>query len=81
MNRMTHALASSVALMLAAGVEHAQQGQPSPTPYVAPHVPPAAAAIEQTSNGNQPGVVLVESFDGIGLGFTGPQGVARVGNP
>ena len=81
MNRMTHALASSVALMLAAGVEHAQQGQPPPTPYVAPHVPPAAAAIEQTSNGNQPGVVLVESFDGIGLGFTGPQGVARVGNP
>src|SRR5882672_4123144 len=81
MNRMTHALASSVALMLAAGVEHAQQGQPPPTPYVAPHVPPAAAAVEQTSDGNQPGVVLVESFDGIGLGFTGPQGVARVGNP
>jgi hypothetical protein len=79
---MAHVLAAaSAALTLAPGVEQAQPGQPPPTPYVAPRVPPAAAAVEQTSNGNGPGVVLAESFDGIGLGFSGPQGVARVGNP
>jgi hypothetical protein len=82
MNRMAFIVAASfVALIVAAGVEEAQQAQPPPTPYVAPPVPPAAAAIEQTVHGTEPGVVLVESFDGIGLGFTGPQGVARVGNP
>jgi hypothetical protein len=82
MNRMAHILvAASAALMLATGVEQAQPGPPPPTPYVVPRVPPAGAAIEQTTHGNEPGAVLAESFDGIGLGFSGPQGVARVGNP
>ena len=80
--RVTHVIGvSSAALILAAGVTRSQQGPPAPTPYVAPRVPPAAAAIEQTTPGNEAGVALVESFDGLGLGFTGPQGVARVGNP
>jgi hypothetical protein len=82
MNRIAHiAGASSVALMLAAGVERAQQGPPAPTPYVVPPVAPAAAAIEQRSHGKEAGVRLVESFDGLGLGFSGPQGIARVRNP
>jgi hypothetical protein len=44
-------------------------------------VPPAARAIEQTAPGALPGPELVESFDGLGLGFSGPQGVASVRNP
>ena len=73
--------AASAALMLAAGATSSQQGPPPPTPYVASRVPPTAAAIEQTEPGTAAGVTMVESFDGLGLGFNGPQGVARVGNP
>ena len=80
--RVTHVIGAALtALMLSAGVPQSQQGPPAPTPYIAPRVPPAAAAIEQTEPGTEPGVTLVESFDGLGLGFNGPQGVARVGNP
>src|SRR5262249_35848133 len=53
----------------------------APTPYAAPAVPPAAAAVEQTSHGKDAGVTLVESFDGLGAGFSGPQGTTRVNNP
>jgi hypothetical protein len=83
MNRVAHIVGASsaaVAIVVAAGVEQAPE-PPAPTPYVAPLVPPAAAAIEQTSPGKEPGVVLVDSFDGLGLGFSGPQGVANVRNP
>ena len=54
---------------------------PSPSPYAAPPVTPAGAAIEQTTPGASPGAELVLSFDGLGLGFSGPQGVAQVRNP
>jgi hypothetical protein len=40
-----------------------------------------AADIEQRSQGTKPGAVLVESFDGLGAGFEGPQGTARFNNP
>ena len=83
MNRIAHLVGASsvaVAIGVAGGVEQAPE-PPAPTPYVAPRVPPAAAAIEQTSPGKEPGVVLVDSFDGLGLGFSGPQGVANVRNP
>jgi hypothetical protein len=88
--------AASATLMVTAGITPSQQsrqspesqqsrqplqGPPAPTPYTAPRVPPAAAAIEQIEPGSEPGVTLVESFDGIGLGFKGPQGIARVNNP
>ena len=80
--RVSHVIGASLAaLILAAGAIRSQQGPPAPTPYVAPRVPPTAAAIEQTEPGRAPGVTLVESFDGLGLGFNGPQGAARVGNP
>ena len=34
-------------------------------------MPPTAAAIEQTEVGHEAGARLVESFDGLGLGFNG----------
>src|SRR5258708_33183815 len=80
--RVAHVIgASSAALILAAGVSRSQQGPDAPTPYVGPRVPPTSAAIEQTEPGSAPGVALVESFDGLGLGFNGPQGIARAGHP
>jgi hypothetical protein len=41
----------------------------------------AGAAIEQRSQGPRPSAQLVESFDGLGFGFEGPQGKANVRNP
>jgi hypothetical protein len=40
-----------------------------------------AAAIEQTYHGNKPPATLVASFDGLGVGFVGPQGAAATRNP
>ena len=68
---MTLGLASAIA---------GQRGAPPP-PYVAPPVPAAAAAIEQTSPGEGPAPEIVESFDGLGVGFSGPQGTSNVRNP
>ena len=38
-------------------------------------------SVEQTSHGTKAGATLVESFDGLGVGFSGPQGSGRGGNP
>jgi hypothetical protein len=43
--------------------------------------PRPAASVEQRFIGNGPAPQLVESFDGLGTGFTGPQGRAVVRNP
>ena len=37
--------------------------------------------IEQTEAGPRPPARVVESFDGLGVGFTGPQGAATLRNP
>lgn len=37
--------------------------------------------IEQSLFGTKPPPELVASFDGLGVGFTGPQGTKRLGNP
>ncbi|HVT40933.1 MAG TPA: hypothetical protein VHE78_17990 [Gemmatimonadaceae bacterium] len=37
--------------------------------------------MEQTSQGQRPAAVLVAYFDGLGVGFEGPQGAATVRNP
>src|SRR6185312_15650855 len=50
----------------------------APPPIV---IPVEAAAVEQTNQGNRRAVQLLESFDGLGASFTGPQGIARLGNP
>lgn len=43
--------------------------------------PAGAAAVEQQSQGSQPGAEMVASFDGLGVGFQGPQGTASLRNP
>jgi len=40
-----------------------------------------SANVEQTSPGTKPAAVLVESFDGLGIGFDGPQGKSEGRNP
>jgi hypothetical protein len=44
-------------------------------------VPTGARAVEQRTPGTRPGIVLAESFDGLGDGFVGPQGRAALRNP
>ena len=44
-------------------------------------VPDGAAAVEQTSQGTKPPATIVASFDGLGVGFVGPQGTATARNP
>ena len=44
-------------------------------------VPRAAAEIEQMSPGTKPAAKLMVSFDGLGVGFEGPNGTGRGGNP
>ena len=57
--------------------------QNPPPPIILPVItsPPGAAAVEQRAEGTRPGAVLVESFDGLGVGFEGPQGTANLRNP
>src|SRR5262245_20616557 len=43
--------------------------------------PPGAVAVQQQSQGALPGAALVASFDGLGVGFEGPQGAAALRNP
>ncbi len=44
-------------------------------------VPAGAASVEQTSVGTRDPADLIESFDGLGAGFDGPQGTATLRNP
>ena len=43
--------------------------------------PVSAASVEQRAIGSGPAPVMVASFDGLGSGFTGPQGRAVLRNP
>jgi hypothetical protein len=76
---------TSAALVDARGPDSpgfAQQAQPAPIPpYNPPPVPDAARAIEQTTMGTRTPAELVASFDGLGVGFDGPQGTATTRNP
>jgi hypothetical protein len=40
-----------------------------------------AQDIEQKTQGRRPPLALLENFDGLGVGFTGPQGTANLRNP
>jgi hypothetical protein len=44
-------------------------------------VSPQQLNVEQTAPGTKPAAALVESFDGLGVGFEGPQGKAEGRNP
>jgi hypothetical protein len=52
---------------------------PPPTPP--PTLTPAGIAVEQRSQGTRPAAPLLESFDGLGAGFEGPQGTTTFHNP
>lgn len=52
-------------------------GQQQPRKPIVPPVitaPEGSRAVEQVSQGKRPPAALVESFDGLGVGFDGPQG-------
>ena len=44
-------------------------------------IPPEGAAVEQTTPGTRPPATMVTSFDGLGVGFSGPQGETDARNP
>src|SRR6478736_6577345 len=81
-------LASATVLLFAVGLINAAVQNP-PAPIVPPviTVPAGAAAAEQTTMGTKGGLELAASFDGLGVGFSGPQGTALnpqgrpLGNP
>jgi len=50
---------------------------PAPTPVITK----AGAAVEQRELGKKPAPTLVESFDGLGVGFTGPNGTGTFKSP
>ena len=70
----------SLLVRLAAGLLVGLQGPAlKPTPTLI--VPRGAAAFEQTRPGRRPSPELVVAFDGLGAGFSGPQGSATLRNP
>jgi hypothetical protein len=72
--------ALAAAVTLALPFAPAAQQQPPPPP-VEITVPAGAAAVEQTTPGTRAPATLVASFDGLGVGFEGPQGTAATRNP
>jgi hypothetical protein len=65
-------------------VRHVTEGGPHQEDTAGPlmpKIPEAAAAIEQTAQGAEAAPQLLASFDGLGAGFTGPQGPAAGRNP
>lgn len=73
---------SALILVFLTGSVPAPQAAQHPTAAdtLAP-VPSAAAAIEQRSQGARPSAALIESFDGLGFGFSGPQGTSDGRSP
>jgi hypothetical protein len=65
------------------GQEVGQNPPAPPAPIVPPVItsPPAGAVVEQRSQGARAAAALVESFDGLGVGFEGPHGTATLRNP
>jgi len=61
----------------------AGQVPPAGRPIVPPVItaPAGARAVEQTSPGTRPPAQLLASFDGLGVGFEGPQGTSVLRNP
>jgi len=75
------AIATIVALSLSDSRSAARQNPAAPITPPVMTSPSGAAAVEQLSQGAQPGATLVASFDGLGVGFEGPQGAAALRNP
>jgi hypothetical protein len=85
MNRILRSLAAAATAVVIAGIlAHGSQGSQTPAAPITPPVmtaPSGAGAVEQTSPGAKPPATIVESFDGLGAGFEGPQGTALLRNP
>ena len=73
---MTRILYGLILSAVAVSAEQARIGAPAFPPKNA-----AGAAVEQTSPGTRPPAEIVASFDGLGVGFEGPQGTTNVRNP
>jgi hypothetical protein len=58
-----------------------QARQTAVTVALRPVTSAEGAAVEQTTLGSDPGPRLVEAFDGLGVGFSGPQGAPTGRNP
>jgi hypothetical protein len=56
-----------------------EKNDPAPAPK--PAISEAGAAVEQRVQGKRAASLLVESFDGLGAGFTGPNGNATFKSP
>ena len=61
--------------------ETATQNPAAPRDAPVTSSPTGAAAVEQRFQGTRPQAELVASFDGLGVGFEGPQGTATLRNP
>jgi hypothetical protein len=73
-----------LALGLAIENDRTPKGQQSTATPITPPVitaPPGAASVEQKAPGANAAASLVASFDGLGVGFDGPQGPSAVRNP
>lgn len=79
---LSHAFVRFAAVCLF-GCATAYAQQPNAAPITPPVIttPPGSAKVEQTAQGTQPAAELVVSFDGLGVGFKGPQGTATLRNP
>lgn len=72
--------AAAIVFLLSCFTALAQQNSaPIKVPVIT--VPPGSAKVEQTASGTLPAATLAVSFDGLGAGFTGPQGTANLRNP
>jgi hypothetical protein len=56
--------------------------QENPAAFAPPvAIPAEGAAVEQTTQGSRPPATMATSFDGLGVGFSGPQGTTDARNP
>lgn len=62
-------------------LRHHTSTEKKSAPPVPSDIAPAGAAIEQTTQGTRPPALQVAAFDGLGDGFTGPQGREQARNP
>ncbi len=72
--------ASAIAVAVATAGAFAQGQRSLGSPAAPPHNP-AGAKVEQTSAGTKPALPVLASFDGLGVGMTGPHGTWTRGNP
>jgi hypothetical protein len=74
MRRISFAVAAVFVFGRLGAPGRSQQPPPLPEPLPPPVITAKGAAVEQTSPGTKPSAELIDSFDGLGVGFQGPQG-------